>query len=327
MNMPSSPSDATPPDDFARVSDARVRLVERLLPQVVSVHGAGQRCSGLRWREGFVVTADEALPDAREIAISAAVGPVEAIVASIAGRDAGTDVALLRVGDVAGMGAAAGLGDAAGAGDAPPDEGGAAQAPTAAASEAPALGATVLVLGASADGPVVVDGIVSHVGAAWHSIRGGLVDQRIELGLRLPPVAEGGPVFDARGTWIGMAVFGPRRRVLVIPALTIERIAGRLATDGRIPRGYLGMGLRPVHLDGGGHGLLVANVDPQGPAARSGIHQGDLITRFAGDTPRAPRALIAMLGPDSVGTTVAIGLRRGGADSELALTIGERPAP
>ena len=57
-------------------------------------------------------------------------------------------------------------------------------------------------------------------------------------------------MFDAAGQSIGMAVFGPRRRVLVIPSSTIERVAVRLETHGYIARGYLGLGLQPVGLDG-----------------------------------------------------------------------------
>ena len=66
---------------------------------------------------------------------------------------------------------------------------------------------------------------------------GGEIDARIELDLRLRRIAEGGVVLDASGAAFGMAVFGPRRRVLVIPAATIERVADKLASHGRIRRG------------------------------------------------------------------------------------------
>lgn len=72
-----------------------------------------------------------------------------------------------------------------------------------------------------------------------------------------------------------MAVLGPRR-VLVIPTATIERVAARLETHGRIARGYLGLGLQPLRLDDG-IGAMVMNVDKAGPAAAAGIRQGDVI--------------------------------------------------
>ena len=71
---------------------------------------------------------------------------------------------------------------------------------------------------------------------------------------------------DASGAAFGMAVFGPRRRVLVIPAATIERVADKLVNHGWIPRGYLGPGLHPVPLAGKeGMGAMVMSVDPKGP--------------------------------------------------------------
>jgi len=66
---------------------------------------------------------------------------------------------------------------------------------------------------------------VSFVGAAWRSFRGGEIDARIELDLSLRRAGEGGLALDASGRVFGMVVFGPRLRVLVIPAATIERVA------------------------------------------------------------------------------------------------------
>ena len=65
-----------------------------------------------------------------------------------------------------------------------------------------------------------------------------------------------------------MAVFGPRRRTLVIPMATIDRVADVLMTKGRIARGYLGLGLQPVKLDAGGTGAMAISVDAKGPAPR-----------------------------------------------------------
>src|SRR5437762_2639935 len=81
--------------------------------------------------------------------------------------------------------------------------------------------------------------------------------ERIELDIALRASAEGCIVVDARGGAIGMAIFGPRKRVLVIPAATIERVASQLERDGRVARGYLGLGLQPVRLQSGGEGAMV----------------------------------------------------------------------
>jgi S1-C subfamily serine protease len=123
-----------------------------------------------------------------------------------------------------------------------------------------------------------------------------------------------------------MAVFGPRRRVLVIPAATIERVAAKLASHGRIPRGYLGLGLHPVALTGGGGaGAMVMSVDPKGPGAAAGVHQGDVIVALNGEPIRHVQSLLRALGPDRVGQTVTLDLRRAGETKQLSLTIGERP--
>jgi S1-C subfamily serine protease len=123
-----------------------------------------------------------------------------------------------------------------------------------------------------------------------------------------------------------MAVWGPRRRVLVIPSATIERVAPILASHGRVARGYLGLGLQAVAVDGGeGAGAMVMSVDRNGPGAAAGIHQGDVIVAWNGAPLRDLQALLRALGPDSVGQTVSLALWRGGEGREVVLTIAERP--
>ena len=70
-----------------------------------------------------------------------------------------------------------------------------------------------------------------------------------------------------------MAVFGPRHRPLVIPAATIERIGAKLLTEGRVRRGYLGLGLQALRLDealtqahalSDRRGIMVVSLDPTG---------------------------------------------------------------
>ena len=68
------------------------------------------------------------------------------------------------------------------------------------------------------------------------------------------------------------------------------------------------------------------NVEPQGPGAKAGVHQGDIIVTWNGEPIRHVRSLLRALGPDSVGQTVTLGLRRGGETKNVALAIAERPA-
>ena len=122
-----------------------------------------------------------------------------------------------------------------------------------------------------------------------------------------------------------MAVFGPRRRTLVIPTATINRVAELLSTKGRIARGYLGLGMQPVKLDGGGIGAMAISVDAKGPGAAAGVRQGDIIVGWNGEPIGSLQHLVRMLGPDSVGASVKLTLSRAGQPVEATLTIGERP--
>jgi S1-C subfamily serine protease len=158
-------------------------------------------------------------------------------------------------------------------------------------------------------------------------MRGGEIDARIELDLRLRHSAEGGLAIDAAGQAIGMVVFGPRRRVLVIPSATIERVAAKLESNGRIARGYLGLGLQPIAIEAGdGSGAIVMSVDPHGPGATAGIYQGDILVAWNGEPIRHVQSLLRALGPDSVGQKVTLGLRRAGETRQVPLIIAERPA-
>ena len=148
------------------------------------------------------------------------------------------------------------------------------------AAAAPAVGALAAVAGAREGLANAALGVVSFVGPQWRSLRGGLIDARIELDATLARASEGGLALDASGQALGMAVFGPRRRTLLIPMTTIDRVADVLATKGRIARGYLGLGLQPVKLDDGGTGAMAISVDSKGPSAAAGIRQGDIIVAW-----------------------------------------------
>lgn len=279
------------------------RLVAAAAPGVVAVHSHRSRASGFVWRPGLIVTADEALAEEGEIAVVLPGGAT--IKVALAGRDPTTNVALLRI-------------DGA---QATPAE----MTPVVLDTGAVKPGALALAIGAREGWTLAALGIVSLTGPKWRSLRGGEIDARIELDLSLRRLAEGGLVVDAAGRAIGMAVFGPRRRVLVIPAATIERVAARLATHGRIARGYLGLGLQPVRLDGGGVGAIVMSVDPNGPGAAAGLAQGDVIAAWDGRPIESVSALRRVLGPDSIGTTAVLSLKRAGAPAQATITIGERP--
>ena len=285
----------TAPTPLSSLSSALADIVARTAPSVVSVHSHRSRATGFAWKPGLIVTADETLVDEGAVEIGLADGGTAA--ATIAGRDHTTDIALLHV-------------DAA-------------VAPVKLAATVPPLGALSVVVATNRETPSAALGMVSASGKSWRSLRGGDIDARIELDVRLHGSQQGGLALDASGEAFGMAVLGPRR-VLVIPATTIERVAAQLEARGRIARGYLGLGLQPVRLDDG-IGAMVMNVDKAGPSAAAGIRQGDVIVAVNGQKLSGVRALARTLGPSSVGTVVDVAVRRGGEPASFKVTVVERP--
>jgi S1-C subfamily serine protease len=289
------------PTSFTQTQDlsaALADLVAGVAPSVVAIRSDRLRSSGFVWRPGLIVTADEALSEEDKFIVTLPGG--DTVAAQLVGRDSTTDVALLRVeSDLQ---------------------------PVSLAASTVTAGALVVAVGAEDGTSTVALGVVSRASGPWRSLRGGEIDARIELDLRLRRSAEGGLLLDATGTAIGMTVFGPRRRVLVIPTATIERVAPKLASHGRIARGYLGLGLQPVAIEGSeGSGAMVMSVDPQGPGALAGLHQGDILVAWNGEPIQHVQSLLRALGPDSVGQTVTLGLRRAGDTRQVPLTIAERP--
>lgn len=294
-------------DTLAQLSaalGARVAASRRL---VAAIRCGGRSLrSGTLWRQDAVVASEQALPDVEEAEVILDGG--QSFAARLAGRDPGTNIAVLRL------------------------DGGPQPAPHAVASE-PLPGALVLALAADRAGGVAVRlGAVHSVGPAWHSRAGGRIDRRIALDLRLDQAEEGGPVIDAAGGLVGISTLGPRRRVLAIPAATVERVLDPLLTSGRVARGWLGAAVQPVMVPDALRaeasqplGLMVIGLTRHGPAAQAGVMMGDILIGVDGAGLGSPSALAGMLGPESVGRQVALRLIRGGAVQALTATIGARP--
>jgi len=285
---------------LAAFSDQSAQLVERMAGSVVAVHSGNRRsASGIHWRAGVIVTAEEALERDEDIKVTLPGGREVAV--TLAGRDPTTDVAVLRL--------------------PAPD----AALPVAATADAAALraGQVALAVGNHQGAPLASLGIVALAGGPWQSQRGGSIDSFIRLALTLTPAAEGGALVDAQGRVVGMTVLGPRRRALAIPASTIDRAVDQLLARGHVYRGYLGAGLQAVRL-GGGRGILVASLDPQGPAARGGLLVGDIVTAWNDRPIERVREVMRHLGGDSVGQAVDLALVRGGAAASVRVVFGER---
>ena len=261
--------------------------------------------SAIVWQPTVAVTSEQALPEGEEHDLILP-GGVETK-AKLAGRDPGTNIAVLRLSQVA-------------------------SPPALTAGQAQA-GALALALGADGTGGVSARlGLVNLAGPQWHSLAGGLIDRRIALDLRLARTEEGGPVFSAAGAFLGMSTVGARSRVLVIPATTLERVVPLLLKDGRVARGWLGVALHPVAVPdalrgdaGQPSGLMVMSLVEGGPAAKAGIVAGDIVLSVNGAAASGFRRIAGQFGPDGIGRKAALRVIRGGSVLSLDAVIEARP--
>lgn len=284
---------------------------ERVGASVVAVNGRHRiASSGVCWRAGVVVTTAHTIKREDELSVTLPGGAHAS--ATLVGRDGGTDLAVLKLEGV--------------------------ELQPAATADASTLkvGQLVLAVGRSGAGGLGASfGIVGAVGGAWRTWRGGEIEQLVRLGLPLYPGLSGGALVDAGGRVVGINTSGLSRGAgLVIPTATVNRVVEQLLEKGRIPRGYLGVALHPVHLADALRnrlnlpdktGLVVLSVEPEGPADKAGLLVGDIIygvgSSSAGDTDDLQSAL----GSKSVGQPLNLRLIRGGELAEVTITVGERP--
>ncbi len=146
------------------------------------------------------------------------------------------------------------------------------------------------------------------------------------------PGFSGGPLVDANGQLIGLNTSALLRGVpITVPVTTLRSVVETLLTKGHISRGYLGVGAQPVRLPEAlakqfnqETGLLVVSVEPGGPAEKAGLFMGDTLVALDAQPIRHLDDLLAALGSDRVGATVAARVVRGGQARESNIVIGER---
>jgi len=294
-------------DLLTQFSNALATRAESAKNAVVAIRLAHERhMTGMVWQSGIVVASEQSLPRKDDFELVGAGGAV--LTARVAGRDPSTNIAILRLAEQL-------------------------ASPSITAGDA-RTGAVVLAIGADGTGGASARlGLVNVAGAEWHSSRGGLIDRRIVLDVRLARREEGGPVYDAAGSCLGMSTFGPRGQVIAIPTATLERVVPQLAKDGRIARGWLGVGLQAVAVPDAlrdtadqSSGLMVMSVVENGPAAQAGIVAGDIILSVDGTPAHRFRKIARHFGADSIGRKAELRLIRSGAVMTVQATIAERHA-
>lgn len=286
------------------LSNQLARAVEIGEQAVVAVHGRPHvPSSGVLWRAGVVVTTDHTLKRDEDLTVTLPDG--RNVPVTLAGRDAGTDLAVLRLADDAG-------------------QNGFAAKTVADASIKP--GNLVLALGRRGkEGVSTSFGVLSAVAAPWRSWRGGQIERFIRPDVNIYIGFSGGALVDVEGKVIGINTTGLTRGTgVTLPASTVTRVTDELLSRGRVRRGFLGVGLHPVQLPDGGRGLIVLSLEPNGAAMKAGVFIGDVLLSLDGEAVNDTDDVQSHLGGEQVGKTIAAEVLRGGSRIKIGIVPAER---
>ena len=289
------------------LSQSLAGLVEQAAPYTVRVEGRRRLpATGIVYRaDGLVVTANHVVERDDNLKIGFADGSSRD--ATLVGRDPGTDLALLRVN----------AGDLVAAQWAAPDD--------------LRVGHLVLALGRPGRTVQATLGIISAVGGSWRSPGGAEIEQYVQTDVAMYPGFSGGPLLAADGRLAGLNSSALVQGISVaLPATTITRVVEALAAHGRVPRGYLGVGIQLVRLTDAIRrkisqetGLMVMSVESGSPAEGGGLLQGDILVTFNDAPIRHVDELQAQLAAAPIGKSSLLRVVRGGDLRELTVAIGQ----
>ena len=289
-------------------SDAMAGLVETTGVSLVRVEARRRLpASGIVWSaDGLIVTAHHVVKRDDEIRVGLPDGRI--VEATLVGRDPTTDLALLRA-------SATDLS--------------AAQWVNAADLR---VGHLALALGRPGHTVQATFGIISALGGEWRTPRGGQIDRYMQTDVVMYPGFSGGALVMADGRIAGINSSALARGVsLTVPTTTIQRVAKTLLAHGRMPRGYLGVGIQPVRLAekvqeelSQETGLMVMSVEPDAPAGQAGLVQGDVIVLLDSQPTRHLDDLQTLLAGDRVGKSVPVKIVRGGQLQDVAVEISSQ---
>ncbi|RIK29665.1 MAG: signal protein PDZ [Anaerolineae bacterium] len=262
--------------------------------------------SGIAYAEDLVLTADHVVTR-EDIKVTLPNG--KSLAATVAGRDAGSDLALLKLAEKV-------------------------LTPAKTSSEVK-VGHLVLALGRpNASGIQASWGIVTAIAGPARTHRGGLLDEYIQTETTPYPGFSGGPLVNTAGEVLGLNTSGlTHSSSLTIPVNVAWRIADELAKHGSVKRGYLGVRTQPVEIPEAARkslkrdqssGLLVLWLEENGPAQQGGLFVGDTIIAVGGQTVSDPDDLVTALKSDVVGKSVAVEVLRGGKSETVNVKVGER---
>ena len=294
---------------LVELSDALADAAEKAGKATVLVNARRRMpASGIVYASDLVLTADHVVE--REEGIKVIFADGAEVSARVAGRDAGSDLAVLKLER--------------------------AVSTVAEATKTPArLGQIALALGRpSPDGIEASLGTVSAMGGPIRTGRGGMLERYLRTDSISYPGLSGGPLVAADGTVLGLNTSGLANGAAVtVPADIAWRIADTLVKQGRIKRGYLGIRSQTVDIPEASQkalqreqatGLLIVGVESGSPADKGGLIVGDILVGVAGEPVLHHDELFARLNGDVVGKSTPIDVIRGGQPQTLNVLIGEK---
>ena len=298
-----------PQNVLVELSDALADAAEKAGKATVLVNARRRMpASGIAYAADLVLTADHVVE--REEGIKVILADGAEVSARVAGRDAGSDLAVLKLERAAGA--------------------------VAEETKSPArLGQIALALGRpSPDGIEASLGTVSAIGGPIRTGRGGMLERYLRTDSISYPGFSGGPLVAADGTILGLNTSGLANGAAVtVPADIAWRIADTLVKHGRIKRGYLGIRSQTVDIPEASQkalkreqttGLLIMGIEKDSPAAKGGLIVGDILVGVAGEPVLHHDELFARLNGDVVGKATPIDILRGGQPQTLNVLIGEK---
>jgi S1-C subfamily serine protease len=291
------------------LSNAMADAVEKAASFTVLVNARPRLpASGVSYAADLVLTCDHVVERNDDITVMLPDGTE--VTSQVAGRDAGNDLALLRLSKPLAVVAQPAASDAR-------------------------IGQIVLALGRPSDeGIQASQGVVSAIGGPVRTPRGGLVQRYLRTDAIPYPGFSGGPLIDSEGKVLGINSSGfiPGAS-LTIPVSVAWEVAKTLLQFGKIRRGYLGVRSQPVEIPAAiqplfkrsqTRGLILVGVENNAPGAKGGLMVGDIIVSMADKPIEDPDDLLAGLTGDVVGKSLPFQVVRAGNLQTLSVVVGER---
>jgi S1-C subfamily serine protease len=182
----------------------------------------------------------------------------------------------------------------------------------------------------------VTTGVVSALGRSLRSRSGRLIDDVIQTDAALNPGNSGGPLVSSHGEVVGIntaVIMGAQGICFAVASNTANFVLGELVRHGRVRRAYIGIAAQQFTLSrrlrhaaglAQESAVMIATVEPGGPAERAGLRAGDIILALDGSTVTGADDLIRILAGEKIGRAVEIEALRNGSRHALSLVPDER---